>query len=102
MIRDYDIEYSENGIVRATEDNKLNYAPFDFAKYIQKYQTIIEEYLMFACAVKNYLKVKGDMLVMENISRKKNKKDFENIMKFIKRNVISSLEKTESTLNVYQ
>ena len=30
-----------------------------------------------------HMKVKGDMLVMENISRKKNKKDFEELEKFL-------------------
>ena len=30
-----------------------------------------------------HLKVKGDMLVMENISRKKNKKEFEELEKFL-------------------
>ena len=33
--------------------------------------------------IKKYMKVKGDMLVMENISRKKNYRDFEVLEKFL-------------------
>ena len=33
--------------------------------------------------IKKYMKIKGDMLVMENISRKKNYRDFEVLEKFI-------------------
>ena len=36
--------------------------------------------------IKKYMKVKGDMFVMENISRKKNKEDFEILEKWLNEN----------------
>lgn len=42
-----------------------------------------EEILLILNTIKKYLKVKGDMLVMENISRYRNTKDFDKIVRFI-------------------
>ena len=42
-----------------------------------------EEILLILNTIKKYLKVKGDMLVMKNISRHKNGKDFDRIEKFL-------------------
>ena len=39
--------------------------------------------LEFAIIVSKYMKIKGDMIVMENISRKKHNKDFEKIERFL-------------------
>ena len=50
---------------------------------LMMYQALITRNLTIANIVKKYMKVKGDMLVMENISRKKNKKDFEELEKFL-------------------
>ena len=83
MIRDYenDIIYSENGIVKIKGDERYNRP--NFQEVIDKAHQTTIEYLNFAVLVKKYMKVKGDMLVMENVSRKKHAKDFEEMEKFI-------------------
>ena len=82
MIRDYDIKYSENGI-QITEDFERP-ASKEIKEYLlSKHYKIRVDYISFANIVKKYMKVKGDMLVMENVSRKKNKEDFEEMEKFL-------------------
>ncbi|MBO7692505.1 MAG: hypothetical protein J6T10_07740 [Methanobrevibacter sp.] len=83
MIRDYEIKYSENGIQIAEDDFERPITKAIKEDLFTKHYKMCQHYMLFASIVKKYMKVKGDMLVMENVSRKKNKKDFEEMEKFL-------------------
>ena len=81
MIRDYELEYSENGI-----EIEKGFKPETktlMQDLIDRHYKVYQDYILFACIVLKYMRVKGDMLVMENISRKKHKEDFEEMEKFL-------------------
>lgn len=81
MIRDYedDIVYSENGIVKTKDDKQETLLD----RFLSRNYKQCEDYIVFATIVKRYLKVKGGMLVMKNVSFIKNKTDFEKIKEFL-------------------
>lgn len=53
-------------------------------KYVLDKETLrIEDYLLLAVIVLRFAKIKGDMVVFENISRKKNKKFFKELERLL-------------------
>ena len=97
MIRDYEIEYGENGI-QIAKGERFTYSKdveeqlkskqvisFDgkFTDLWKKYTKQLLDSLELSTIIVKYAKTKGDMLVFENISRKKNKKDFQRLERLL-------------------
>ena len=97
MIRDYEIEHGENDI-QIAKGERFTYSKdvqeqlkskqvlsfnTKFSDIIDKYSQTILDSLEIASVVKKYAKIKGDMIVFENISRKKNKKDFQRLERLL-------------------
>lgn len=55
----------------------------EFNYVLNKTTLKIEDYLTLAVVVIKFAKIKGDMVVFENISRKKNKKYFEEMERIL-------------------